>query len=401
MDAQLKVSRSVTKAAFSHPFWGSCMLSLKVMEDESIPTACTDGQRILWSRKFVDTLNEDATLGLMVHEVCHVVFQHCQPWEGKDPKLCNVAMDYVINAIIDEEGFTLPEGGIKPNPAFKGMTWQQVYAILEDIDDKYNKDSEGSGAADKAGLGEDEQKQIADQIKEPTMEDVMQNSDMSDAEKEELKQKIEQMTVQAAENAKAQGVGRLPAGMEDLITKIRKPKVDWRERIRTTLKNNFPEDYTMRKPNKKFLHSAGVYMPSMEGNKIKHLGIGMDTSGSVMQREKEQFLGELNAISQEFNIEKVSVFYADAEVANVEEFSEGEEITQLNAAGGGGTSFAPVFDYIYEQGIEVDQLIYFSDMEVYEDCFPDIAPDYPTLWVSTRAEYNVPFGELVVMDINQ
>lgn len=398
MEAQLKVSRAVTKAAFSHPFWGSCMLSLKIREDESIPTACTDGTSILWNREFVDQQTEETTLGLMAHEVCHVIFQHCQPWEGKDPKLCNIAMDYVINAILEDDGFKLPEGGIKPEPKFKGMTWQQVYAILEDIDEKHNKDAEGSGAADQAGLGEDEQQQIAEQIKQPTMEDVIQNSGMSDSDKEELKQKIEQMTIQAAENAKNQGVGSLPAGMEDLIKNIRKSKVDWRGMLRATLKSNFPDDYSMRRPNRKFLQSAGIYMPSMEGNKIKHLAVGLDTSGSVRKEEKEQFLGELNAISQEFNIEKVSVFYADADVANVEEFAEGETITELNSAGGGGTSFAPVFDHIHDQGIEVDQLIYFSDMEVYDQCFPDFEPEFPTLWLSTREDYPVPFGTLILIE---
>ena len=398
MDAQLKVSRAVTKAAFKYPFWGSCMLSLKVKEDESIPTACTDGSNILWSREFIDKCTENQTLGLMAHEVCHVIFQHCQDWRPKDPKLVNIAMDYVINQILEDEGFELPEGGIKPNPKFKGMTWQQVYYILEDIDEKHNKDNSGTGAADKAGLGEDEQREIAQQIKKPTVEDVIQNSGLSDAEKEELKQKIEQMTIQAAENAKNQGCGNLPAGIDGLIKTIRKSKVDWRERIRATLKTNFPEDYTMRKPNKKFLNTAGIYMPSMEGNQINHLAVGVDTSGSVSDRELERFLSELNAISEEMNIKKISIMYTDHEVAKIEEYTEGESITEFKLKGRGGTSFVPVFDYIYEQGLEVDQLIYFSDMEVYDQCFPPETPEYPVLWVSTREDYPVPFGELITVE---
>ena len=76
MQAQLKVSRAVTKSAFSHPFFGSCMLRLKVEEDENIPTACTNGEYIKWNREFIDELSEDETVGLLAHEVMPVSYTH-------------------------------------------------------------------------------------------------------------------------------------------------------------------------------------------------------------------------------------------------------------------------------------------------------------------------------------
>jgi predicted metal-dependent peptidase len=69
MDAQLKISRAVTRAAFSHPFFGSCLLNLRVEESDKVPTMATDGIHVFWNRDFVDELTEDETLGVLCHEI--------------------------------------------------------------------------------------------------------------------------------------------------------------------------------------------------------------------------------------------------------------------------------------------------------------------------------------------
>ena len=46
-------------------------------------------------------------------------------------------------------------------------------------------------------------------------------------------------------------------------------------------------------------------------------------------------------------------------------------------AGGGGTSFVPVFDWIAGRGLRPDLLVYFTDAE---GQFPQRAPDYPVIW---------------------
>lgn len=370
MKAKLKVSRAVTKAAFSHPFYGSCMLSLNIHQDDSIPTACTNGQFIKWNEEFIDEQSEEQTLGLMAHEVMHVILQHCEDHgpQFDDPKMCNIAMDIAINHTLTDAGFALPEGGVPLEDRFRNMNWKAIYKIIEN---------------------EEEYKEMA---KELTLEDVLTNSDLSDAEKEELKQKIEQMTIQAAQNA---GPGNVPGQIEELIKKIRTSSVDWREYITATFQSLYPEDYTMRRPNRKWLGAEDMYLPTMEGTKAGNIVVHLDTSASVSTEEKEQFLGELNEISQQFQPESVMIFYTDYEVANVQTFGAGEEITELESAGGGGTSFVPTFKYIADNNIEVDQMLVFSDMEVWDSCFPDEAPDYPVLFISTRDHYDVPFGECV------
>jgi len=405
MDAQLKVSRAVTKLAFEVPFFGSCALSLGTVSTKQIPTAATDGKKILFNPEFVDLQTEPQTVGLICHEVMHVILQHCQQFDNKDPKLCNIAMDYIINdSLLYEQGMQLPEDGIwDRDRSFKNMTWQQVYYILKDIQDKENGNTEGNekgeggGPANDAGLSQEKQKEIGELLKTADPEHVS-GSKLSEAEMEELKQDIERIVIKASKDAEnMEKPGSVPASIRDLINEIRESKISWEEFVFTTVQSRFPDDYSYRRPNKKFL-DQGLYLPTMESTRVKRFVFAFDTSGSVSQDELITYYSECNFLINHFKPESVYLMSSDCNVAEVVELEEGETIEDgFYFKGGGGTSFTPVFEHLSNNDIEVDQLIYFSDMYVYTDDFPSIHPDFDVIWVSTGKEYNVPFGQLVMV----
>jgi len=408
MDSQLKVSRAITKAAFSKPFYGSLLLSLRVQPSTAVPTAATDGRSVFWNDEFIQEQSEAQTLGLMCHEALHVAYGHCQPWPGMDKRLCNMAMDYRINDILRLEGLELPKEGLFDDTGlFTDMAWPEVYKILADIKAKKDQQEDnegdldaqpGDGSGASNGLTKQEQEAISDDIDKCAGDDFLDDlldGNLSDAEQQQLKEDIERMVIQAAAADEAAGVGGVPGDIENLIKEIRTPVVDWREKVITDIRSRNPDDYSMRRPNRKFIRH-GIYMPTMESNTIETLVIALDTSGSVSPTDMKRFLSEMNAISLEIKPMTTMVMYSDFGVAKIEEYAAGEEITELDSRGGGGTSFRPVFEYLEINGIRPDQLVYFSDMEVYGNCFPRSEPDFPVLWVSTRAEYDVPFGELVV-----
>ena len=407
MITQLKVSRAVTRAAIQRPFFGSCLLNLRVEMSDKVPTMATDGVHIYYNEEFVDSLSEDETLGVLCHEVMHVVLLHCQPWKDKDPKLCNAAMDYVINENLVYDGICLPKGAlIDYSGKFTGLMWQQVYKILKDIQEKSKQEKEeegelgdqegdGSNAAKNAGLSRRDQQSVANQMESYNEDHVQTNDKLSEADMEALKQTVERMAVSAAEQAKA--AGNLPGGVDGIIKEIRTAKVDWKAMIRTNIKSSCPDDYSFRRPNKKLYAATGIYMPSMYSETIDTLVFALDTSGSVSQSEMVRHLSEMNAVSLELKPLKTMVIYTDCNVAKVEEYGPGEEIDQLNTRGGGGTEFTPVFEYLEYHGITPDHLVYFSDMEVYQGAFPEHAPDYPVTWLSTSQDYPVPFGDLILV----
>lgn len=87
------------------------------------PTAGTDGKNLWVNLDYVEKLIEAKTLGLLVHEIKHVICGHHlrrPEWCPRD--LWNVATDYIINADIMEEGFELPDGALY-DPRYTGKDW--------------------------------------------------------------------------------------------------------------------------------------------------------------------------------------------------------------------------------------------------------------------------------------
>jgi ribosomal 50S subunit-recycling heat shock protein len=67
-------------------------------------------------------------------------------------------------------------------------------------------------------------------------------------------------------------------------------------------------------------------------------------------------------------------------------------IRHKGAPGGGGTSFIPVFNWVDEQRLTPDALVYLTDMK---GSFPQHAPSYPVIWGSILKDKKAPFGEIV------
>ena len=66
--------------------------------------------------------------------------------------------------------------------------------------------------------------------------------------------------------------------------------------------------------------------------------VWIDTSASVSDKELSHALGELNAISEDMQPNSVTVYYADADVQQIERYERGDIIEKLNVKGRGGTN---------------------------------------------------------------
>ena len=89
--------------------------------------------------------------------------------------------------------------------------------------------------------------------------------------------------------------------------------------------------------------------------------------------------------------------YERAETEYVGELTREDLPLRLEARGGGGTDFRPVFAALEEQGEAPAALVYLTDL-----CgpFPEVEPDFPVLWVST-SDREAPFGETVKLRIDR
>ena len=376
MSVENKLAKSKIGVILDHPFFGRILLSLFLKEDNNQPTGYTDGKVIGFNHDFIDNLELPVVKFFMVHEVMHVALMHHLRRGGRDHKLWNVACDYVINLILKEAGFEIMDGALIDDK-YAGMSSEQVYSSLQ---------QDGTGAGAGAGAGE------------PGAEGFGEVRDFpGDATEQQIESQNVKVAVAQAYN-QAKTAGKLPAGFEKIIEGILNPKVDWKEVLRDMVSTAARDDYSWRRPNRRF-SGKSIIFPSLYSESMGEVVIAVDTSGSMGQKELEQSASEISSILEDFPGASARVIYCDTRVHKdaTQVFDSDDFPIQLKAAGGGGTSFEPVFEHVKELDEQPMCLLYMTDL-----CgsFPEVAPEYPVIWGRTdsyRDANDVPFGTVVDM----
>lgn len=363
-DIAQKLTRARTQLLLDFPFFGELALRLRLVEDSSIPTLAVDGKSIFYSPVFVDELSDSLRKSAVAHEVSHCVFDHFSRRQGRDHKKWNHAGDYMINAMLKDSGFDIGPGWLF-NPAYAGMTTDQIYNLLPE------STGGGPGPGEAGGSLDD-----------------CRDGDPNDTDVQATDWKI--ATIQAAANAKA--MGKLPASFDRFIGELINPKVDWKARLRRFVTEVSRDDYSWMRPNRRFL-GQGLYLPSLYSESMGEIVMAIDTSGSIDQATLDAFGSEIKSIVQSTRPSKTTVIYCDAEVNHVDTFGPNDELT-FAMHGGGGTDFRPPFAYVDEKSIQPVCFVYLTDMY---GRFPD-DPGYPVMWCATTDVVG-PFGETIPIEI--
>lgn len=371
--AEVLISKGRIQLLFNQPFFGMLVMKMRTVEDASIPTMATDGRDLYFAPSFTEGLSKDELLGVLCHEVLHVVYGHHLRRGTRDHRLWNIACDYAINLVINDAGMKLPQGALISSD-YKGMTAEQIYKLLE---------KEGSGGPG----GGPSRIPIGDQWQIGGVDD-MKDEDGKPLSAEEREQVQHDIAVNVAEAAAVcDAMGKLPASLRHLIKEMSRNKIRWDEELRRIFATTISADYSWAKPNRRYI-AQGMYLPGMVKEGVGEVVIGFDTSGSVFSPDiLSAFWGVMNDIVDQTRPERVHIVWCDCRVQHVQTFEQGEELVP-EARGGGGTDFRPVFDWVEQQGIQPQALIYITDME---GIFPREEPDYPVIWAKSR-DHKAPFG---------
>ena len=371
-DVTKRISKAKTALILEHPFIGSVALNMPMSIDNSVPTAATNGKRVLFNEEFCNGLSDEELKFLVAHECMHPMLEHNFRRGERDTYKWNQAADYVINKLLTDEGIgKMPEQGLLDDNIYKqgGGTSDGIFNLLPDTPE----DGQGNG-----GQGQ------------PL--DSCEDGQGSPAEVSQQQAEWKVKVAQAAQSAKM--MGKMSAGLERLVDEILKPKVDWRDVLQRFVVKCRSDQRSWARPNRRFL-SQGLYLPSVSGESLGEIAFAVDCSGSIGQDEINQFASEITTVWQDQRPTKVHVIYFDSEVSHYDEFEQDDEPV-VKPHGGGGTAFSPVFRYMADKGIEPVACIFLTDLCC--DDFGD-APDYPVLWVSTHDD-KAPFGEVVMMEDN-
>jgi predicted metal-dependent peptidase len=390
--------------AFSHIFYSmldNANSKHVAMFTRDVPIAATDGSNLLLNPDTFFKYNLNERIFIVTHEIMHCIWNHIGLMHSfvrrgrvsypdgtslpYDQETMNIATDLVINDCLIES---------KIGQFNKDWLHDTAFAVAKDSAiDAYRKVYKQRQGGKGGGKGNQPKGTGFDEHLKPG---TSQGKDAQEAASGRNEVEWGTQVAAAANAAKAQG--KLPAGLERLLGELLEPKVDWKDKIVAIFARKIGSGGSDWRRADRRLIVRDIYAPGRSGFGAGTVVIGIDTSGSIGQRELDMFFAEMAGILEDVRPKRLVVMWCDAKVHRVDEIEEAGDLTALRkkgAPGGGGTMFEPVFDEMAKMGLDdVDALVYLTDGY---GSFPKAPPSYPVIWgnISNPGAVNYPFGDVV------
>jgi len=398
---------------FKHPFFGQLALRLTLVPSNRdwCPTAATDGKKFYYNPAFITELDRKENVFLVGHELGHCIYEHFLRRGDRDPKMWNIAGDYVINNMLDTEMVNKGDYArvityVKPFLDHKYDSWttEEVYDDLMeqadgggspeddgdlidvhiDMDGNGNDDSNGDNAGG-GGSGNGQEGDGDGLAGRP--------GQLTEEEKKQLQHEMKDALIQAAQSA---GAGNVPGNIKRMITELLEPQMDWREIIRAQIESSIKSNFTWMRPNRKGWHMSAI-LPGMDRDMQIDVCMAIDVSGSISQTMLTEFVSEVAGIMEQYDDYRIRIWCFDTEVSGYDEFTsdDGRDIREYEITGGGGTDFDANWKYMKHNEIEPDQFIMFTDGQPWNS-WGD--PDYCDTVFLIHTKYGkpvAPFGQSV------
>ena len=349
-------------------FISTILFSLVFRWSDRLPTAGTNGKELVINPEFWESLEDDERVFLLLHEAWHVAFEHMLRLKERDMKLWNMACDYVINAILINQRLPMPEGGLY-DPQYEGMASEEVYEhLIQNPPD------------------ESEAESFVCDLEDPGDEDA-------DAFEEEIKDLLVRASVRS--KMANEEPGTIPAEIQRWIDDILNPRLPWNVILENFMKTTQPDDYSMRRVNRRFLPE--YYLPTLFSEGLDQVAIAVDTSGSVTDEQLSAFLSETYSIVGSLSPKRTTLIDFDYLIHQVVDIESVEQLLSFKFKGGGGTDLTEVCNWTNEH--RPDVLIVFTDGYFHTEHLTD--PKLPIIWAihSNQTDWEAPFGQKVTYPI--
>lgn len=387
-------------------FYGLLLMQIRFGIDEQCDTAATDGERIVFGPQFLKELSDDELDFVMMHEILHVALQHCLRGQDADQQLFNIACDIVVNSNIllsnhgDLNTITLAKYGTAMHLAPDGKegseyTAEQVYRML--LKDhpaggkggKGGKSGKSGGKTGKAGEGDrwDDHGRWGTHADDALLKD-------------EWTKRVRDACEACEAREAALGAGHLPAFAKRLLAELRHPQIDWRTILCDFVQEEVT-DYSFTPPDRR--HTGDFFLPDFneKDDRVENILFMIDTSASMTDEMVTSAYSEIAGAIEQFGGRLSGMLgFFDAAVIPPVPFSDIEEFKLIRPVGGGGTSFAAVFDYIAQKMREnlPASIIILTDGYA---AFPPerAALGIPVLWLLNNGSVTPPWGKIARIEI--
>lgn len=368
----------------NYPFHTAVIARMHIVSDPTVETmgvSMADGRLLLHVNERWADAHADMFVGLLLHEVHHVVLGHlvdARLREVDAPELMDIALECAANEHIVEP---------LPNP----IVWQH----FERVGFRPNQSSLERYALLRAHVHADTSSRRQPL---PTPSDahggLRSHVDRaSRALHRDIIDELVDLADRMPNGSDATIAGWKPGDLaRALFPSTSTSFVDWRRALELLLARASRTVSTYRRPSRRFPDRVGEIPGRMRQRLVgapPHLVVCLDTSASMSDDDLADATRELRRLSA---VARLTLVTFDAAVQSVTPYRN-EHLERL--AGGGGTDFRVLFGP-GSPTFGAEAAVIFTDGV--GPC-PDVAPAVPTLWVlaSRRATVAPPFGRSVPM----
>lgn len=328
----MDIARVTKNLILKDPFYGHFALGVDKKFSEIVSTACVTingiNTEMHFNKDFVEGLTEKQQVGLMQHELMHIILFHLLNADDySDKDIWNIAVDMTVNQYIEQEYLppkavllsSFPEIKLEPflDTAYYYSKLIELLPKSSKLQNLYNFMRNGG--------------------KTMSSHELWSKCSMSKQIVDLSKKQIEHQIKSVYENNLGSNPGKIPGHLRNFILNLyitEKPVADWRSVIM-----NFKSfcdkqiiKFTRNRINKRFEDFDAVTLRQKQ-----KLLIGVDTSGSISNDDLQKFFQQILHISK-FNIE-IDVCEWDYGIQTIYSFNRNRVIKNKNSVkGGGGTN---------------------------------------------------------------
>ena len=410
--AQAKLAAARTRLVVDKPFIGVLLLHLPFEAASWCESVATDARRIYYSEDYVARLTLRQTQFVLAHQALHCALGHFARRGHRIRARWDAACDYAVNLLLVEEGLE-PVAGALVDPVLTGLSAEEIYPLLGEEAARRSFDTHLFDAADVGGQTPVSGRKLgsvpafteeldtdaavesgADALGSDAAPQRRHNPGIGGGEPpatrvepDELERRWQTRFAMAAQQARH--AGRLGASWQRVLSVALQPPLPWRALLARFVSSCAHEDYTFQRPPRR---ESQMILPRLTSDVIE-LHAVLDTSGSIGDAELDAFGAEIDALKGQVRA-RVSVHACDCALApdGPWVFEPWQPIVLPDRLpGGGGTDFRPVFEWLQENVVRPDLVLYFTDAQ---GEFPNCAPPYPVAWL-VKGNAPVPWGERI------
>jgi predicted metal-dependent peptidase len=403
------------------PFIGSIALGFEWINAPTIGTMATDGRHAWFNPYWCEEIGIEKTMGVIAHEVLHVVNKHHLRRGERDPQVWNTAGDLLINRLLMEDDCILPaEGVFDQERRYAGLPTETIYArLLEERDAQQrafsqrdceaNEEHRASPAPDNTSPNKTPARQT-DQSEAGGSRDVNAEDQvvpardwgevhdlrapngqaLSPTQQHHATQDLDIRIRQAATAAKR--ARKLSAALREIV-ETATDHTDWHDRFRISFDGLLRSEVSWTRPSRRFIQH-GLYLPGWRRIGPGRIAFVLDTSGSISERELAVYTAGVLGILEETAPDEIALIQCDADVQHVEYPQPGDTLERIEVHGRGGTRFQPAFDWITDSGLDFSAVVYATDLDSGDR--PN-DPGIPVIWLTPQRGRTMPFGEIVMV----